>query len=134
MKVDACIKCNGNCFACFYAYAGECEYLLIDESMPIPQIEVDTASMSLCEGRHPIPDAKDGSIFTTEINPLDVEGLEAEAEAKLFALNIRKLNLYVTGLTVALIAVLNAARKLNIAVTLYHYDRETGNYYPQEVK
>lgn len=44
------------------------------------------------------------------------------------------LNLYVTGLTVALIAVLNATRELNIKVTLWHFDRENGKYYSQEVK
>lgn len=43
------------------------------------------------------------------------------------------LDLYVTGLTVALISVLNACRELEIEVTLYHYDRESGNYYPQQV-
>lgn len=42
-------------------------------------------------------------------------------------------DLYVTGLTVALVAVLNACHKLGIVVTLYHYDREEGNYYPQQV-
>lgn len=43
-------------------------------------------------------------------------------------------NLYVTGLTVALIAALNVCRVLGLKVTLYHYNRETGSYYPQEVK
>ena len=53
---------------------------------------------------------------------------------KLESLNITKLNLYVTGLTVALIAVLNATRELGIKVTLWHFDRESGKYYCQEVK
>lgn len=44
-----------------------------------------------------------------------------------------KLNLYVTGLTVALIAVLNVCRKEGIKVTLYHYNTESGDYFPQEV-
>lgn len=42
-------------------------------------------------------------------------------------------NIYVTGLTVALIAALNAMRKEGISVTLYHYDRDTDSYFPQEV-
>lgn len=45
-----------------------------------------------------------------------------------------KLDLYVTGLTVALIAALNVAKEQQIKVTLYHFDRESGGYYPQEVK
>lgn len=63
----------------------------------------------------------------------DPNGLQAEAESKLRELDIKSLDLYVTGLTVALVAVLNACHKLGIVVTLYHYDREEGNYYPQQV-
>lgn len=43
------------------------------------------------------------------------------------------LRLYVTGLSVALVAVLNACRGLGITVELLHYDRESGSYYSQEV-
>ena len=53
-----------------------------------------------------------------------------EAYNKLKALDIKSLDLYVTGLTVALVSVLNACRQLGIVGTLYHYDREEGNYYP----
>lgn len=60
--------------------------------------------------------------------------VEAKAEEKLSDLDIKQLNLYVTGLIVALIATLNSARDLGISVTLYHYNRETGEYYAQEVK
>lgn len=42
-------------------------------------------------------------------------------------------NLYVTGLTVALIAALNVCRLQGISVTLWHYDRETNGYFSQEV-
>lgn len=44
-----------------------------------------------------------------------------------------KLELYVTGLSVALVSVLNVCRILNINVLLYHYNRDTDNYYKQEV-
>lgn len=49
------------------------------------------------------------------------------------SVNIDRLRLYVTGLSVALVAALNACRELGIAVELLHYDRETGTYYGQEV-
>ena len=88
--------------------------------------------MSLCEGRHEIPQAIDGSIFGTELDPLDLSGMEREASEQLRG--VFTLNLYVTGLTVALVAVLNVCREQKIKVTLYHYNRETGDYYPQEVK
>ena len=120
MKKYKCRECQGNCYGCFYT--DMCSQWL-DES--------DHASMALCEGRHAIPQAVDGAIFDTVINPLDVEGLQSEAYNKIKALDINSLDLYVTGLTVALVAVLNACRQLGIVVTLYHYDREEGNYYPQ---
>lgn len=43
------------------------------------------------------------------------------------------INIYVTGLTVALIAAINAAKEIGASVTLYHFDRETGNYFEQSV-
>lgn len=107
MKKSACINCKGN--------------------------EVDTVSMELCKGRHSTP-ATNGAIFETEVNPLDVSALESQAKERLANLNITRLHLYVTGLTVALIAVLNATRELGIEVILWHFDRESGQYYSQEVK
>lgn len=98
------------------------------------QIWVDSAAMSLCKGRHEIPEAVDGSIFGTEVDPLNVDGLQTQAMETLSALEIRHLDLYVTGLTVALIAALNACRSLGITVTLWHFNRETGKYYSQDVE
>lgn len=131
MKKLACTTCKGNCMGCFYA--DECnQWLDVTPYNPL-EIEVNTASMELCKGRHSTP-ATDGAIFKTEVNPLDVSALELEAKEKLESLNIVKLHLYVTGLTVALIAVLNATRELNIKVTLWHFDLESRKYYSQEVK
>lgn len=131
MKKYKCRECQGNCMGCFYT--DMCSQWL-DESPYEPYFEeVDHASMALCEGRHEIPQAVDGSIFGNTIDPLDPNGLQAEAKSKLRELDIKSLDLYVTGLTVALISVLNACRELEIEVTLYHYDRESGNYYPQQV-
>ena len=131
MRKIACEFCGNNCMGCFYA--DECnQWNDIAPYNPL-EIEVDTASMELCKGRHSTP-ATDGAIFETEVNPLDVTALESQAKERLESLNITRLNLYVTGLTVALIAVLNAARELGIKVTLWHFDRESGKYYSQEVK
>lgn len=90
------------------------------------------AKAGLCKGRHDIPGVTH-YIFPQEVNPLDVDGLQVHANAWLEK-NYPKdehLELYVTGLTVALIAALNAAHNFLLEVTLYHYDRETGKYYPQ---
>jgi len=85
----------------------------------------------LCAGRHEMPQVRE-YIFPNELDPLDLMGMEQQAKSKLAG--ISELVLYVTGLTVALISVLNVCRELNIKLTLMHYDRSTGGYYPQEVK
>ena len=90
-----------------------------------------TKNMALCEARHDIPQAVDGSIFGNTINPLDVCGLEETALVKL--IGVKALNLYVTGLSVALVAVINVCHRERIMLTLWHYDRESGDYYPQSV-
>lgn len=90
-------------------------------------------TLCLCQARHEMPSCVEGAIFSQEVNPLDVEGLESEALKKLSPLKGEQLNLFVTGLTVALIAALNAAKKLNVKVVLFHFDRNSGNYFPQEV-
>lgn len=131
MKTLACNLCNGNCMGCFYADACN-QWNDIAPYNPL-EIEVNTASMELCKGRHKTS-ATDGAIFETEVNPLNVTALELEAKERLASLNITKLNLYVTGLTVALVAVLNATRELGVEVILWHFDRESGEYYKQEVK
>lgn len=121
-------------------------------------------NLSLCEGRHEIPQATDGAVFPSEISCVtDVKGLENKAFNSIWNAAYRhfrnnesgflrnapdgewyeenelelvpglKINLYVTGLTVALIAVLNVCKENKVEVTLWHYDRESGNYFPQEV-
>lgn len=131
MKKYKCRECQGNCYGCFYTDLCD-KWLDIAPYEPYYEVSYHV-SMALCEGRHAIPQAVDGAIFNTVINPLDVEGLQSEAYNKLKALDIKSLDLYVTGLTVALVSVLNACRQLGIVITLYHYDRESDNYYPQQV-
>lgn len=41
--------------------------------------------------------------------------------------------LYVTGLTMALVEVIKVCQENNIDLTLMHYDRNTGEYFEQEV-
>lgn len=114
-------------------------------------------NLVLCEGRHNITQAQNGSIFGAEISEKllkNPELLEKVAFSRIWnkayehgfvrhfhapddedALVIHNvhINLYVTGLTIALISVINAMRGEDVTITLYHYDRDTGEYYPQEV-
>ena len=87
--------------------------------------------LALCQARHEMPAEVVGSIFSQEVNPLDVQGLEQIAFERVKGIN--SLTLYVTGLTVALVAALNACKKAGVKVMLMHYNRDNNCYYPQEV-
>ena len=115
--------------------------------------------IGLCAARHEMP--VNTFLFDTEVNPLDVNGLAARAEERLHTLAEEvgvtvtekvcktlntsnddvyrrcydaRLVIYVTGLSVALVAAINAALPLFAEVVLMHYDRESGQYYEQEVR
>lgn len=92
------------------------------------------AEVALCAGRHDIPQAVDGCIFDEIEDVTDVLHLEVVATRKLRALGVKFIDLYVTGLTPALIATLNAAHTAKIVVMLYHYDCKTGEYFHQPVR
>lgn len=88
-------------------------------------------SLALCAGRHEMPDCVDGAIFSAVINPLDTDGMYETAKNAVAGLDA--LNLYVTGLTVALIEVIKACNDLNINLICWHYDKDTISYYAQKV-
>lgn len=88
--------------------------------------------MALCEGRHEIQEAVDGAIFENSINPLDLDGMRATVSEKLA--EVKAIDLYVTGLTVALVEVINFCHANGVKLTLWHFDRESGEYYQQKVK
>ena len=88
-------------------------------------------NIALCEGRHNIPQATDGAIFPQVVNPLDLEGMAAVVATKLQ--DVTDVNLYVTGLTVALVEVIRYCYNNGINLTLYHFDRDSNAYYPQVV-
>lgn len=87
--------------------------------------------IGVCEGRHEMP--VDKFVFGQQVNPLDVIGLETQAEKRLLELkgNCNQLHLYVTGLTVAVIAVIKVALEMFDSVVLLHYNRDSNSYYQQ---
>ena len=88
-------------------------------------------NVGLCEGRHPIPVQE--YVFPAVINPLDVEGLQETADQFVKLHKDEEIHLYVTGLTIAAMAVVKACIKINASLILYHYDRDSGEYYPQKM-
>jgi len=92
--------------------------------------EMKKMKLGLCEGRHPI-EGIEGYVFTSTLDPTDIQGMSKACHDKLW--NCSGLDLYVTGLTVALVTVINYCCHNHIPLTLWHYDRDTGDYYPQKV-
>ena len=87
----------------------------------------------LCPARHSHPQI-DGlpSIFSTEIADVtDVGAMTATAWSAVQGCEC--VNLYVTGLTVAVGAVIRACYMCAIPLTLWHYDRSAGEYFSQAI-
>lgn len=83
--------------------------------------------LGLCRGRHDIPNVTE-YIFPCEVDPLDLNGMAKMVADKLKGIEV--LELYITGLTVALIEVVEYCNLNKVALTLMRFDRETGGYYP----
>ena len=97
--------------------------------------------LELCRGRHEVPLAKDGALFPYKVEDIEaVSSLEEMASKHIAYLiskkgkKIRKVNIFVTGFTPALIAGMNACRNMGLAVKLWHFNFKTGQYFPQEVR
>lgn len=100
--------------------------------------------VALCAGRHEIPVAH-GAIFetiedVTNTGRMEVHAMRYIRKAATEAARVGKylhLEVYVTGLTPALVAVINAAmyyhKRHGVALTLWHYNRDEGEYFRQEV-
>lgn len=85
--------------------------------------------MGLCRSRHDMP--VDDYIFENTVDPLDLNQMQKVVHNKLqFCCS---LELYVTGLTVALVTVINYCCHNLIPLTLYHFDAVGKRYYPQQV-
>lgn len=85
--------------------------------------------LSLCEGRHNIPGVE-GHIYPRIVkDPTDLVGLASTAQEELK--DCTELDLFVTGLSVALTTVIRYCADHGIPLTLYHYDKLTGEYFRQ---
>ncbi len=87
----------------------------------------------LVQGRHEIQQVAE-YIFKTALDPADITGIRSLARKSLeFLSKGDSLTVYVTGLTVALVEVINICHEKGVRLTLMHFDRNTGSYFPQEV-
>lgn len=124
MKNIILCKCNAQTrYECGGLGRSRCEYSVIGHEY----------SMALCESRHEIPQAEDGAIFPQEIeDPMNFFRLRTLCREKLGPLvgTCDVLNVYVTGLTPALLTVVNFCRENKIECVTWHFNRATGEYKP----
>lgn len=115
----------------------------------------EIVTLALTEGCHELPPV-DGFIFPKEADPTNLGGVNDTVSKKLQSfVGIKKssrmglnqsswedvecfegekiLHLYVTGLTVLTASVISYCALNGISLTLFHYDRETKDYYPQRL-
>ena len=120
----------------------------IDSSINAPVI------VGLCAARHPMPVTE--YIYPESVDPTDFSGMEKTAEDFILqherltvterqALDQRygedvpcytgkrSLVVYITGLTACTAAVIKVCALNGISLTLMHYDRESGEYLPQQI-
>lgn len=86
--------------------------------------------LGLCNGRHTLPEV-DGFVFTEIEDPMDFEGLYSKAWDAIP--EVENLDLYVTGLTAATLAVVKVCERRGINLTCWHYNRATDEYVPQMI-
>lgn len=89
--------------------------------------------VGLIKGRHELPVGN--YIFDGEIDPMDFDNLGQIAEewVKNHTKRLDTVVLYVTGLTAATLAVVNACDTYGRRLVCMHFDRETNVYFPQVV-
>lgn len=83
-----------------------------------------------CTGRHDIPEVAGNYIFD-EVIEGDVFAYDYANKVVSKLEGVTKLDLYVTGLTLAVLEVVMYCQSHNIELTLWHYDFPTKSYKPQ---
>lgn len=86
--------------------------------------------LGLCRGRHDIPHIE-GYVFEDITDVFDFDTMQGIVIDKL--VGVTSLDLYVTGLTSALVEVINYCSERFIPLTLWHYNSVTGAYFLQVV-
>lgn len=120
---------------CYNSY--DCDSCLYYEECPMSQlknhaymIDIPMHQMVLCQGRHEIPEAVDGCIFEKIEDVTDGNSMFLHAFRILKTKQVKALELYITGLTLATLATVKACRILNIHLVTMNWDKETKTYIP----
>ena len=94
--------------------------------------------LMVVKGRHRIINNQKQEItdfvFDEIVDVRNIDEMQAIADSKIASISSNRVHLYITGLTVAVITVINAVIKYNKEIVFWHYDRETETYYPQRLE
>lgn len=87
----------------------------------------------LIRGRHEIAEVEEYIFEDAIADVKDVDALYCTAMEKMAPYASEGVDLYVTGLTVACAAVIKAAYAMDIRLSLWHYDVQSGSYFEQVI-
>lgn len=87
-------------------------------------------TFGLCSSRHEMP--VDKFLFPEELDPTNFKAM-ANMAFDAIPKDADRLEVYITGLTAAILAVVDVCERRKIDLIAYHYNRETGEYLPQTV-
>lgn len=88
-------------------------------------------NIGLIKGRHEISEVEN-YVFDEAIEDVtNLAAMYSTAYAKLINSRDEKINLYVTGLTVACATVIKVCQDNDIELSLWHYNTATGTYFEQ---
>lgn len=96
----------------------------------------DKIVCGLIKGRHKMPDQVSFFVFESDIpqaNICDSAYFDAVCTAFLDKFSPSAVSVYVTGFTPALLALIKACSARKIGLTAYNFDRESKNFWKQEV-
>ncbi len=103
--------------------------------------EVGKVKVGLCSGRHSIPGVNE-YIFVADVSPVDFAGMQARVYDWLIGEKIMdsdgnvtniEINVFVTGLTAAMLTVFSVCVAEGIDLVAWHYDRDVEEYKPQRL-
>lgn len=100
------------------------------------KMSVRVKRVSLCDSRHLFPEEVQGSIYSHTIDLDRPKAIESRADmyvCQAICDGFVELDVYVTGVQRALVAVINACHRRGMKLVLWHFNPKSEQYESQEV-